>query len=156
VSFLEIPSEFERLKRRLTGHWTLQAARIMPDKTVTRGTGTFDISELPGGYALLGTYRVRMEGQEPHEEQELWGFDSGTRRIRLFCVTARSSVIEFSGVWEDDTTMKIQGTGNLEGMEVTRELVFSWKSPDKIHARQAFIGEGVTGPVTEFLMERKN
>jgi hypothetical protein len=127
----------------------------MPDKTMSKGTGTFDVKELPGGYALLGTFRIHMKGQEPHEEQELWGFDSGTRKIRLFCVTARSSVIEFSGGWETDTTLKIEGEAHMAGRAVTREVVFSWKSPDKIHAHQAFTAEGVTGPVTEFLMERR-
>lgn len=153
---MKIPEEFDRLKRRLVGHWVLQVSRIMPDKTLIKGAGTFDIAELPGGYALLGTFRIRMEGEEPHEEQELWGFDSGIQRIRLFCVTSRSSIIEFSGGWENDTTLKIEGEANIAGQTVTREVVFSWKSPDKIHARQAIVGEGVTGPVTEFLMERKS
>jgi hypothetical protein len=152
---MTISEELELVKRRLTGHWTQQVVRIMPDKTMSKGTGIFDVMELPGGYALLGTFRIHMEGQEPHEEQELWGFDSETRRIRLFCVTARSSVIEFSGGWENDTTLKIEGKAHMAGREVTREVIFSWKTPGKIHARQAISGEGVTGPVTEFLFERK-
>jgi hypothetical protein len=61
-------------------------------------------------------------------------------------------MLSFTGFWQDGTTMAISSRDRMQGQEAIRESVFSWKTPDEIHARQAVTIGGIQGPVTEYFM----
>jgi hypothetical protein len=149
------PDELLLLKKNWVGNWDIRVERSVPSGETLHGTGTMLVEELSGGYALHALYRLALEKTEPHEEHELWGFDLEKRTIHMFCVTSRNSVVDLAGEWTDERTMTLAWKGISEGREVSRAFLFSWVSPDAIHATQKVLIDGKQGPATDFIMQRR-
>ncbi len=127
---MSVPNEMEAIKR-IIGDWDAAVTITLPDGTRVEGTGTWTAREISMGKGIHTLMKLNAGGRAM-EENDLWGYDRGGRKVHLLSITSDGTVHDHSGNLRDDNILFLRWEGIVDGRPASEEITIEWLSASEI------------------------